>query len=198
MHDCIVIPTNAVCFNDCRHTTTYDRVCGEPCWYCRLRCNTCLLQSSTVLSKTFEGRPQRFCSDTCQNVYLSSTTKEDTVLDVLDSQSKHILLLSFDATLPRPTGSHSRADISVYLSKDAESTSPLYVVYHHSTTIDQHFLEYFIHEDCSFSHMLHYYQSKEYPEMKYAVDFVKLLVSKKLEELGTTLKTLMDFTLACE
>jgi hypothetical protein len=131
-------------------------------------------------------------------MYFSSTIREDIVLDVFDSHSKHLLLLSFETTLPCEAGDYSRANISVYVTKDANlDTFPdksLYVVYHHSTTIDQHFLEYFIHDDCSFSHMLPYYGSKKYPEMKYAFDFAERLITEKLEELGTTLKTLMDFT----
>lgn len=186
-----------------RHTITYDHVCGKLCWYCKLRCNTCLSQASPDLSsKTQEGRTQRFCSKTCQNVYLSSVAKDDIILDVFDSQFNHLLLLSFDTTLPLSTGGFSRVDISVYMSKDSESdvfpNKSLYVVYHHSTIVEQHFLEYFIFYDCSFSHMLHYYKSKEYPEMKYAIDFAKQLIAEKLKELDTTLETLVDFTLTCD
>lgn len=81
---------------------------------------------------------------------------------------------------------------------DTFPNKSLYVVYHHSTAVDRHFLEYFIGENCSFSHMLHYYRNQEYPQMKYAIDFVEVLITEKLKELGTTLKTLVDFTLACE
>lgn len=197
---------NIICVHydiDHRHTITYDHVCGERCWYCELRCNTCLSQASMDLSrKTSEGRSQRFCSKTCENVYSSRVTKEDTVLDVFDSPSKHLLLLSFDTTLPCKTGNYSRAEISVYVSKDAESDGfplkSLFVVYHHSTAIDQHFLEYFIHDDCSFSHMLHYYGSKEYSEMRYAIDFAEQLITEKLQGLGTNLKTLVDFTFCAQ
>lgn len=177
---------------------SYDHVCAKRCWYCKLRCNTCLAQASIdIHSKTLEGRTQRFCSEVCQSVYFSSTSKEDTILDVLDVSSHQLLLLSFDVTLPRPTGDYSRADVSVYVCKNTESDAfpdgTLYVVYQHATIVDQHFLEFFIHEDCSFSHMLHYYREKQYPDMKYAIDFCMTILKEKLHELDTNLKTLVDF-----
>ena len=143
-------------------------------------------------------RTKRFCSETCHNVYFSNTTKEPIALD-LDSSAGHPLLLSFDIVLPRPTGDYSRAEISVYMGNGTEAfpKESLYVVYHHSTSVDQQFLEYFIHEDCSFSHMLHYYGSKECPaEMHYAVKFAKTILTEKLQELGIeNLKVLVNFIL---
>ena len=147
-------------------------------------------------SRNLEGHTLRFCGGSCQNVYLSNTPKEETVLDVFGSSS-HLLLLSFDTTLPLHIGGYSRADISVYVCKNAESDAfpdkALYIVYHHATARSQTFLEYFIHEDCSFSHMLHYYESKDYPDMKYAIDFAAIVLTKKLQELGTDLKMLVEF-----
>lgn len=79
-------------------------------------------------------------------------------------------------------------DISVYLSREAESQhfpkGSLYIVYQHATTIDQHFLEYFVHKDSSFSHMLHYYKSREYPDRNYGIHFTKQILTEKLQELG--------------
>ena len=190
----------SLCVSYCyRPTISYDRVCTKRCWYCKLGCSTCLSQAPIDMSsKSAGGSTQRFCNKTCRNVYFSDTTKEATVLDLFGSPAEHLLLLSFDITLPRSTEGYSRADISVYVSNGTESHAfpkgSLHIVYHHATVIDQHFLEYFIHEDCSFSHMLHYYRSKEYPEMKYAVDFVKQVLTKKLQELGIEdLKVLVDF-----
>ncbi len=174
-------------------------MCDERCWYCELRCNTCLAQTSMDLnSKTVEGRMQRFCNKTCQNVYLSCETGEDTVLDVFDSPSKHLLLLSFDTTLPCKTGDYCRVEISIYITKCATESEffpdkSLFVVYHHSTAIKQHFLEYFIRNDCSFGHMLHYYGSREYPEIRYAINLAEQLITEKIQGLGTSLSTLVDF-----
>ena len=176
---------------------SYDHVCAKRCWYCTLRCNTCLSQTSVDLNTKLEGRTQRFCSKVCQDVYYSATSKEDVVLDAFDSLSHHLLLLSFDITLPRKSGDYSRADVSVYLCKntglDVFPEDSLYLVYHHTTVVDQHFLEYFIQDDGSFSHMLHYYREKEYPEMMYAVDFAATVLSEKLQDLGTNLRTLSEF-----
>ena len=180
--------------------SSYDHVCAERCWYCALRCSTCLSQASVDMNTTLEGRTQRFCSKVCQDVYFSDTAKEDIVLDVFDSPH-HLLLLSFDTTLPRKSGDYSQADISVYLCKNTGSEAfpddSLYLVYHHTTLVEQHFLEYFIKDDCSFSHMLHYYREKECPDMKYAIDFAAKLLSEKLQDLGTNLRTLTDFVINC-
>lgn len=190
---------NFVVWHFYRPTTpnSYDHVCAKRCWYCKLRCNTCLSQASVGMSSRNAGRTQRFCSEVCQSVYFSNKPKEETLLDVFNTSSQHLLLLSFDIKLPRPLGDYSRADVSVYVCKYAEQDSfpddSLYVVYHHATAVDQHFLEYFIHDDCSFSHMLHYYGVKDYPDMKYAINFASEILAEKLQELGTNLTMLLEF-----
>ena len=103
---------------------------------------------------------------------------------ILDLKSKHPLLFSFEHTLLRKTGDYSRADIAIYYSSDGSKDflkGMPYVVYHHDTMIEQHFLEYYIHEDCSFNHMLPYYHSKEFPlDMLYVEKFVQKILKEKL------------------
>lgn len=66
-------------------------------------------------------------------------------------------------------------------------------MYHHNAVKEQHFLEYFIQSDGSFSHMLHYYRLKEYLEMKKFVKFAEHILVEKLQELGIDLNELLDF-----
>lgn len=115
---------------------------------------------------------------------------------ILDLKSKHQLLLSFEHALLCKTGDYSRADIAIYCSKDFLKGKP-YIVYHHDTMIEQHLLEYFIHEDCSFSHMLPYYHSKEFPsDMLYVEKFVRKILKEKLLEMEIEdLKSLMNLAL---
>ena len=166
------------------------------------RCNNCLSQASVDMSsKTPGGSAQKFCSEACRNVFFSDTTKEVAFFDPASLSQPHILLISFDVLLPCSKGGNTRADISVYLSNDPESqlfpNRSLYVVYHHTALLEQQFLEYFINSDGSFSRMVPYYQANEYPEMKYAIDFTRLVLTEKLQELGMEdLKELTEFVAA--
>ena len=134
--------------------------------------------------KCTSGSIRKFCSKACRNVYFDSTCKDPMILDL---KSKHPLLLSFERTLLCKTGDYSRADVAIYYSNDNSkdfSEGIPYVVYHHDTMIEQHFLEYFINEDCSFSHMLPYYHSEKFPsDMVYIEKFVQKILKEKLLQL---------------
>lgn len=116
---------------------------------------------------------------------------------ILDLESNHPLLLSLEVTLVRKSGDYSRAEIAIYCGDGNKGFSKgvPYVVYHHDSIIEQHFLEYFINEDCSFSHMLPYYDSLECPShMEYAEKFVVTILKEKLLEMGIEdLKCLINF-----
>ena len=144
--------------------------------------------------KCAAGSIRKFCGEACRNVYFDNTCKDPMILDL---ESNHPLLLSIEVTLLRKTGDYSRADIAIYCGDGSNNFSKgaPYVVYHHDTIIEQHFLEYFINEDCSFSHMLPYYNSKECPsDMVYAEQFVLKILKKKLLEMGIEdLKSLVNF-----
>lgn len=179
----------------CRSPSSYDHACNKCCWYCKSRCCHCLAFASFDLNvKCATGSIRKFCSKTCRSVYVDSTCKDPMILD---TKSKHPLLLSFEHTLLCKTGDYSRADIAIYCNSDDSkgfSKGMPYVVYHHDTMIEQHFLEYFIHEDCSFSCMLPYYRSKEFPsDMLYVEKFVRKILKEKLLQMEIKdLKFLMN------
>ena len=144
--------------------------------------------------KCATGSIRKFCSKACRNIYFDSTCKDPMVLDL---KSKHPLLLSFEHTLLCKTGDYSRADVAIYCSNDGSkdfSKGKPYIVYHHDTMIEQHFLEYFINEDCFFSHMLPYYHTKELPSnMLYVERFVWKILKEKLLQLEIDdLKSLLN------
>lgn len=176
---------------------SYDHACNKRCWYCESRCNHCLAPASFDLNmKCAAGSIIKFCSDTCRNMYFDSSCKDPVVLDL---ESSHPLLLSLDVTLPCKTGDHSRFDIAIYSgdgSKNIPKGAP-YVLYRDATITKQHFIEYFIHEDCSFSHMLPYFSSKECPtDMAYVKKFVQTILKEKMSELG--IKDLMSLINLCK
>lgn len=169
----------------CRSPSSYDHVCNKRCWFCKSRCNHCLAPASYDLNmKSATGSIRKFCSDACRKVYFDGTCKDSVILDL---ESSHPLLLSLEVTLLCKTGDYSRADIAIYCSdgsKDICKGVP-YVVYYHTTITEQHFLEYFINEDCSFSCMLPYFNSKECPkDVAYAEKFVLTILKEKMLELG--------------
>lgn len=125
----------------------------------------------------------KFCSSACQSFYLTNTPHQ---VPEPSKDSPHQFLLKSDISLPLRTGGYSRSNMAVYLG-DGSKPFPrraFYVVYRHRTPFQQHFMEYFLLDDCSFSHPLPYYSEENRLEMLLMNDIqlIQLVLQEELKK----------------
>ena len=149
------------------------------------RCNHCLAPASFSYNTELPGVPKmKFCSSTCQSVYFTNTPHQ--LVPESSNDSPHQFVLKSDISLPLRTGGYSFSNMAVYRG-DGSKPFPrraFYVVYRHRTPFQQHFMEYFLLDDCSFSHPLPYYSEEHRLEMLVMNDIqlIQLVLQKDLEK----------------
>lgn len=168
----------------CRDTLPMvDKHCEDSCWYCYDKCTNCMNIASADYCSNKEGcKPLKFCSKECQRLCMQSIGSENPTSVVIVSPDGKIFSLGSQSVLPslKPrcfpmAKSHSKVLHVFMLAENAKgfivqkevvlcigdgtegiTAGAKYIVHWSCTLHSQNFLEYYVDENFTPTHPLHY------------------------------------------